>query len=140
MIIAVLGIYLIISTISDLRYRTISLKLSAFVIVLMCIVKLLIYDTLADFDIILALIPGAFIIFVGYISKEAIGYGDGLVFLVCGVALNLKDTILLLFLAFLLSAIWSIFLILIKGDKKATIPFVPFISCAYVILLINTQL
>lgn len=67
------------------------------------------------------------------VTKESFGYGDGFLFLALGLWMGMKYTIVLLFGGLLLSAIFAVFILLLKkGNKKTTIPFVPFVSIFWI--------
>ena len=73
---------------------------------------------------------------MGIITHQSIGYGDGIVFIVSGIALG-KDYILLLVLgAFIFSSVYSLFLLAKRKSGKTTIPFVPFIFMSYFFIII----
>lgn len=72
---------------------------------------------------------------LGRITKEEIGYGDGLVFMITGLYLGYQYNLLLLVLSLIISAMISLILILFKKvHRKTSIPFVPFVTVAYFIL------
>ena len=52
-----------------------------------------------DWRLILGFIPGIFVLFLGLLTKETIGYGDGLVILALGCYLNIFEIIGLSMLA-----------------------------------------
>ncbi len=76
---------------------------------------------------------GAVLLILSFITKGAIGEGDGLVLAVTGVYLGFFHNIRLLFLALFLSAIVSVISIFLKGWKKdREIPFMPFLLVAFI--------
>lgn len=70
-------------------------------------------------------------------SKEALGKGDAVMFIVIGFFLDFYSTLVLLCTALFLSSFASIYLLIIRRkSKKTNIPFIPFIYTAYATLCI----
>ncbi len=76
---------------------------------------------------------GVGLLFLSYLSRERIGYGDGCVFLVTGILLGFSKNVELLVIALLGSSVWALYLLVIK-KKKGTerYPFLPFVFMACV--------
>lgn len=84
----------------------------------------------------LAFIPGAFALFLSWVSREAIGYGDSCLILGCGFSLGIERCMELLLWAFFFSALWSLGLLVIgRADRRQEIPFVPFLLLGWIMLL-----
>ena len=80
---------------------------------------------------------GAFLCLVSWVTREAIGYGDGLTVAACGAALGIEKAFHLLILSLCFSAAWSaILLIFRKAKRKDCFPFVPFLLAAQLCILI----
>ena len=90
-----------------------------------------------DWRLILGFIPGIIVLFLGLLTKETIGYGDGLVVLALGCYLNIFEIIGLSMLALTLAGLAAVFLIVVyhKG-KKELLPFVPFLFVAHLIVVL----
>ncbi len=74
----------------------------------------------------MALIPGAALILISAASKESIGYGDGLMLIAISPALGLYETSFSLCIAFFVSGVLAIAVLIIKkGNRKLRIPFMP---------------
>lgn len=72
------------------------------------------------------IIPGIIVFGIAWMTREAVGYGDGAVIVVCGIYLGILETIALLFYALLLcSAMSAVLLMLKRGGRKTEVPFVP---------------
>lgn len=69
-------------------------------------------------------IPGVLLLCVGYVSEEAIGYGDGWLVLALGTWLSMWRLLEVMVLSFLYCLIFSI----VSGQKE--LPFVPFLTIA----------
>lgn len=83
-------------------------------------------------DFIADMLPGAGLILYGRLTKESVGYGDGMAFLTTGMFLGLWENLFLLLVASVLAAVYAAFCLLTgkvkRGDK---IPFLPFVFAAY---------
>ena len=76
---------------------------------------------------------GVLFLFVSMITKEAFGYGDSILILIMGTFLGFWDILYLLMGAFLMAAVFSaVMLIKTRFDRKASFPFVPFLTIAYI--------
>lgn len=78
-----------------------------------------------------------FILLLMLITKgKGMGSGDAEVCLMCGLFLGFKESILFMFLSFVIAGITVIILVILKiEDKKDTVPFVPFISIGALITI-----
>ena len=81
---------------------------------------------------ILGILPGGFMLGMAYFSGKA-GYGDGVLLIIMGI-LNgyLAGIILLCMSLFILSAFSVCLLILRKADRHTSIPYIPFLTIAYI--------
>lgn len=122
--------FLGINSYLDIRKSQISLGLTA------------VYAVLGIFDMVLrghsrmlllaGAAPGLLLLSIGKLSGGAVGMGDGLVLLVCGLYMGFWRALELLTLALFLAAVWAGFLMICKKkSKKASFPFVPFLLAAY---------
>lgn len=86
---------------------------------------------------LLRLLPGAVCLGLGWLTKEGIGYGDGLMLLCLGCFLSLPQLLSVCFAALTLAGAAAIFLLLaLRRSRKTRIPFVPFLLAGYGILLL----
>lgn len=75
---------------------------------------------------------GIMLFVVSTVTKEAIGYGDSWLILLLGLHLGIFRVLQLLFAASLLAVLFAVFYLWMrKWDRKATLPFVPFLTIAY---------
>ncbi len=80
-------------------------------------------------EVLLAVIPGVVVLVLAFVSREGIGYGDGLLIFALGPVFGLRSIMFGLVIAFFLSGIVSGILLVVKrAGKKFTIPFVPFLA------------
>ena len=152
---AALLIYLAIETQRDIRHGEISLKNTTGFIVTALLVRTgmtvmsLISHTLSvrnGMDIGIksvifllgALLPGGLLLLCGRITRQAIGYGDGLLLLICGIYLGGKTAgILFMTGLFFLFPMSLCLLISGKAGRKTQIPFAPFLLASYLLWLIQ---
>lgn len=92
---------------------------------------------LSIYSILAGVAVGLIVMLCSLITKGGIGMGDGLILLVTGIYLGGKGNMQLLFFGLFLSAVGSLFFLLVKKKKrKDTIPFVPYLLLAYVGMMI----
>lgn len=76
-----------------------------------------------------SLMPGAILLLVALLTREAVGCGDGLLLLVTGPLFGWQKMLLCLPAALLLTTFASVILLVLKkADRKTKIPFVPFLA------------
>lgn len=96
----------------------------------------LIYQRITWIDMLGGVSVGVVLLIIGYLSKEKIGYGDGLLFVATGVYLGFWNNLILLWLSSTLAGIYGLILMIFKKKRKESeIPLVPFILGAYVFSL-----
>ncbi len=79
------------------------------------------------------------ILFLGVskITKEALGYGDGIVIFIMGIYLGFWNLATVLMIAFFAASILSLFLLISKkSGRKMTMPFVPFLCIGYAMFIL----
>ena len=97
----------------------------------------IVYQRITWIDMVLGALIGVALLIVGYLSKEKIGYGDGLILVATGIYLGFWNNLILLWLSTSLAGIYGLILMLFKKKKKESeIPLVPFILGVYVLSLI----
>jgi len=73
---------------------------------------------------------------VSKITRDSLGFGDGLILIVTGIYLGFWKNIEMLLAGLIFSAIVSIYLLVFKKvQKKKKIPFIPFLFLAYICML-----
>ena len=74
---------------------------------------------------------------ISKITREAFGYGDGIVILIQGICLGLWDLIIVLMISFLWASLIAILLLVgNKGAKIQSMPFIPFLCIGYVAVIL----
>lgn len=70
---------------------------------------------------------------ISKVTKEAIGYGDSWMILLLGIQKGIWQVLQILFVASLLAAVFALFYLWKRNwNKKATLPFLPFVVIGYV--------
>lgn len=132
----VIIIFLILSTLLDLRKKEVNISLCISFALLGLIYEIFISKA-ELLSVILGIIPGIFLILTSMATNEEIGKGDAAILCTIGIYLGLKKSILVLIYAlFMTVIIGGILLLIRKKNKKYKIPFVPFILCSYIALCI----
>lgn len=132
-------VLLTIYTISDLKGK--------YVNTLLCLVNIaagisiqLFLDTQCMVELLLRTVIGTIFLFVAILSKEAMGIGDALVFLVIASINTTQVLVVTIVGSFLTCTIISAAGILIKHyNLKKNIPFVPFILMGYLGAIMMTE-
>ena len=84
-------------------------------------------------EMIISLVPGVMMILLAILTKEGIGYGDGMTVIVLGLWTNVWFTTGVLCVAILLSGIFGSVWLTVK--KREAIPFVPFLLAGLEVML-----
>lgn len=121
---------LLIAGIYDIKNKAISVPIliAAGITALICGICQFYYG-LPIYSEICSLFPGAVVLALAYLTKEQIGYGDGLIILFLGPVFGLFNVIVGLCAALMISALLSAGLMIFKkAGKKEKLPFLPFLT------------
>lgn len=128
----ILLVFLTLNVLNDIRSRRIWLR-TAWVFGVAGVIYVIYKGEVSLMAAAGALLPGAAFLIIGKITKEAVGYGDGIVILVMGIYLGLWATVSSIMLALLLSALWAIVLtVFCKKKKEDSFAFLPFLLLGYI--------
>lgn len=76
---------------------------------------------------------GGIFLGMGKLTRQAIGYGDGLCFMILGIFNGWKSTLSLLCAAFFFSGVYGLWRMICHGAKSSdTMPFLPFLLLAWI--------
>lgn len=130
-------VFLIISSVSDMKYKKIPLWLIVVFVVLG--VMLAIFSPLHSFGNLMAgVLVGVSLIVVSFITAGQIGMGDGLLFMVLGIFCGSSNIALLICAMLLCAAVAGVLFVTKQVKRNDRLPFVPFVLCAYIgQLLVN---
>lgn len=129
---AIVLLYLGILAGMDVRKRQISLSLTGALFLTGIGWQILVEDTSWP-EWLLSLLPGAGFLILSYVSREQVGYGDGLLLLTVGIWMGLGQTFGVLTLGLVLcSVLCGALLARKKIRKQDSIPLVPFLLLGFV--------
>ena len=78
---------------------------------------------------------GFMLLLIGYASRQAVGYGDGLLFAATGCCLGSTDNVVLLLCSLLMCSFYSMVMLVSRRKKRNDrIVFVPFVLGGFVLL------
>lgn len=124
-------IFLLWESVEDIKSR----KLSIYPLGVFCMAGIflrLFYEKGGMTDMLCGMSMGIIMLVLAKVTGEAIGYGDGMVILICGIYSGWKETLLILYFAFVLVMIFSFGAIIRKGFcRDMSIPFVPCVFWGY---------
>lgn len=123
------AVFLGVNAVYDIKYRRI-LKISCPVYLAAGI--LLWWKSGNGVGQLAALLPGLAFLLIGKITKEAVGYGDGLTVLALGFCHPLETLCEIVLGGLLLGAVWGGMLVMIKKKSwKQEFPWIPCLFLAY---------
>ena len=130
--IGMLGLILMVQSVFDIRSKRLPLWITGMGMVMGIILWLI--EGSYNFIQFTAMIPGLICLVIAKVSREAIGYGDGLLLGMMGLYLEFYALISTGLWAFTLAGIVALFLLVTKKKKgKQEIPFVPFLFLGFLL-------
>ena len=140
---------LIICSYTDLKERSISLKLLAVFLMstialyvfcycysenIECLDRFLLYEICPE-NIFYAVIPGGILLIISVVSKEAIGFGDGYLLVVLGVMVGCVRLSCIICISMLMVSVIGIIGIAVKKwNKNNALPYVPFLLSGFMVV------
>ena len=110
-------------------------KIPVYMLIVLAAAGIISNFTVGEFDIekrIIAMLPGIILLIVSMITKQQIGYGDGLIILIMGLYIDIDDILSIVLSSFLLSSIAAIILMTVfKKKKNFEMAFSPFLVIGY---------
>ncbi len=86
---------------------------------------------------LIAIVPGAGLMVLAYLTERKIGFGDGIILMLIGALEGIGKVLLIFCVGLFLQSLFAVVLVMIgKADKQTRIPFVPFLLAARIILFI----
>ena len=115
----------------DLRTKQISCLSLVLMAVLVLVLRMMFVED-SMWSTLGGVAVGISFFFISKYSRESVGYGDSWLILLLGIFLGGKMIMELVFVASFLAALYSIGYGFIRGwNRKNTIPFIPFLTLAY---------
>lgn len=128
--------FLCILSVSDIRTKTIPGWAAPVFGAGMIVIHIFLKD-LSFTGCLAGLIPGAVLLLLSVAFRSQIGTGDGAAVLVCGLATGFEKTFAALTAAFVFCAIFSGILLILKRIRRSdSLPFLPFLAAAYMLMAI----
>lgn len=88
------------------------------------------------YSILWGMLLGIGMMIISFVTRGSVGMGDGILLVVTGVYLGGSENLELFLMGLLLSALWSLGLLVLKRkNRKEEIAFVPFLLLSYAIML-----
>ncbi|MCM1105417.1 MAG: hypothetical protein NC355_00600 [Blautia sp.] len=89
-----------------------------------------------ELSVLIRFVPGLLCLLLACVSRESIGYGDGLVILCMGGYLSIAQLLQMCMTALTLAGLAALFLLLVRHrGRKTTLPLIPFLLAGYVLAL-----
>lgn len=86
-------------------------------------------------ELLWALLPGGISLVLAFVTRQQLGYGDGIVLLILGGSLGMEGVFAVWILGMFLSFVVSLVLLLTqKVSKDSRLPFVPFLTISCTII------
>jgi len=129
-----LGCLLILS-IMDLRTR----KISLLPVLLLGLFAMgyRFWENESLWEVLTGMLPGGVLLLAAWVTKESIGYGDGIVLLVVGVFCGIKKTVAILGISLILAALMAMLLLVLRrAGRKTELPFLPCLCSGYLLCLL----
>ena len=77
----------------------------------------------------LAVLPGCFLLLTSFVSRENVGYGDGLLLIVIGLFTGFYRCMIILCISLLLISVSALALLAVrKVSRNSRLPFMPFLA------------
>lgn len=124
-------LFLTIETIKDIKTQTVELRELLFFLTIGFVLRIFGFQENV-WKIISGMSVGVLMLFISFLSGEALGYGDGMVVLVTGVLCGIRLTMITILIAFFVMAVLAIYLLIRRGFHfREKIPFVPCILVGF---------
>lgn len=128
---------LIYESVIDIRYKKIDVRAA----IAACIVSILIgciFYGHPVINILYGIIFGGFLIMLAWVSKQRIGYGDAVVFMVLGMCLEPVRVLWILWSSMVMAGVYGMVKIIVFNKSRSlALPYVPFVTIVYVGMLIS---
>lgn len=124
---------LALETVADIRSRKVSvIRLAVFTVLGIALNVIKAYQPI--WSMLSGMAIGLLVIFFAKVSREGIGYGDGVLFIASGAFLGFNDNLRLLLFSLIFAAVTGgICLLMRRKNIKSEMPFIPFVLGAYLV-------
>lgn len=118
-------------SVEDIRRK----EISSFSLLIMAFLALVLLTASGDWmkwQTLYRFLPGAVCLLLGWLTRESIGYGDGLVLLCMGGFMEAAQLIHTCIMAITLAGVAAILLLVVwHKQRKTELPFIPFLLVGY---------
>lgn len=129
-------VFLVYESVMDIRKKKIDVIAAAVAGIFDIIAGLAVYGHRIS-NIIFGVGVGFIVIVCAWISRQRIGYGDGIIFIVLGMCMEPAEVLGILWGSMLIAGIYgTIKIMALKKSKSYALPFIPFVTVAYVVVFI----
>lgn len=125
-------IILLIHSVTDMKYKNVIKELTVLGIIggILLWIQTIIGGSFS-YEQLFALCPGSFCLFFGKITKESIGYGDGMILLMLGFFYSWEVICVIFMKASMFAVVVALLLLIVfQKNRNYEIPFVPFLTIA----------
>lgn len=130
-------VYMSVSTYFDCRWKRIPWWVQAMGVIF-SFVNLIVKGDMPGIEEFIALIPGMILILLSFVTKESIGYGDGVSVMILGSIIGIRNCLWVICISLILiSIVGALLMILKRASKKTILPYVPFLFVAESMMLIG---
>ncbi len=127
----IVGVELILASYFDIRYLAIP-KWYFYIMAAVHIIYLCMNPPIVWWSYLASMCLGILLLLIGRITKESIGYGDGLMILLLGMIMDLQNIVCLFMLTTTVIGLGGLFLCMMhKTTRKQAIPMMPVLGIAY---------
>lgn len=127
--------FLTVCSLQDMKEKKVKIKVLFLFAVLGLVIHLATFQQSLP-EMLGGMLVGGFVLLLSVLTRESIGKGDGLLLMVTGLYLGLKQNVQLLFWGVFFAGIFALFLLVFgKKRRKDDIPFVPFLFVGYLCML-----
>lgn len=132
-----LGVLFLIGTFFDIKFKA----LPKWFLTVAFLCSLILYAFVKPvplWEMVGGIIIGGVMLVISYITKGALGFGDGLFLIIAAIHLGVEKVIAILTFGLFLSAIFSVILLILrKVSRKTALPFVPFMALGYLFTFVE---
>lgn len=133
-------VFLGIATYFDFRRKMIPIWVQAMGIIFLCITQI-VKGQGWNWEILLALLPGILLLGISFVTRESIGYGDGIAVLILGGMIGARKCMWVICISlFMMSVVGIVLLATKRATRKTRIPYIPFMFAAESFLIIGAKL
>lgn len=101
-------------------------------------VYLIVRGNVTGIEQLIALMPGIILIFLSFITRENIGYGDGVSVMIIGSILGIRSCVLVICVSLVMISVVGVGLMLLKhASRKTRLPYIPFLFAAQSLVMIG---